>query len=108
MSNDKQTPQYKAREYIYDLGNAALENGFKPDERWEVSLATMAEKKAIEKQYHPTVATTMLPELLNAAFRLVKTQLKQAIKERPVVADRFAVPPVYQYLVAYNPDRLRR
>lgn len=43
---DKQTAQYKASEYIYDLGNTALENGFKPGEHWEVQMATAAEKKS--------------------------------------------------------------
>jgi hypothetical protein len=103
-----QTAEYKATEYLYDLGNAALENGFKTDEHWEVNLSTAAEKKAIEKQYHPTVASIVVPELLAATFRLVKDQLKQAIKEKAVPTDRFAVQPEYLYLVAYNPGRLRR
>lgn len=103
-----QTAQYKATEYIYELGNAALENGFKTDERWEVSLATAAEKKAIEKQYYPTVASIIVPELLASTFRLVKDQLKQTIREQAPQADRFSVQPVYEYLVAYNPGRLRR
>jgi hypothetical protein len=103
-----QTAQYKATEYLYDLSNAALENGFKTDERWEVSLSTAAEKKAIEKQYHPTVASTMDADLLTAIFQLVKRQLNQTIKEPAVHSDRFSVPPVPEYLVAYNPARFRR
>jgi hypothetical protein len=105
---NNQTAQYKATEYIYDLGNAALENGFKADEHWEVHMSTAAEKKAIEKQYYPTVASIIIPELLASTFRLVKEQLKQAIKQQAAPADRFSVQPVYQYLVAYNPSRLRR
>jgi hypothetical protein len=109
MNNSKQTAQYKATEYIYDLGNAALENGFKNDERWEVHMSTAAEKKALEKQYHPTVASVIVPELLNATFCLVKSELKQAIKETVMAPeDRFSVRPEYEYLVAFNPNRLRR
>jgi hypothetical protein len=108
MNKDKQTAQYKATEYIYDLGNAALENGFKTDEHWEVHMSTAAEKKAIEKQYHPTVASIIIPELLASTFRLVKGELKQAIREPAAPADRFSTQPEYQYLVAYNPNRLRR
>src|ERR1700709_1419147 len=99
MSKDKQTAQYKATEYIYDLRNAASENGFKTDERWEVHLSTAAEKKAIEKQYHPTVASTMDAGLLTATFQLVKRQLNQTIKEPVVHNDRFSVPPVAEYFV---------
>lgn len=106
---DKQTAQYKASEYIYDLGNTALENGFKPGEHWEVQMATAAEKKAFEKQYYPTVATNILPELLKATFALVKTRLNQVIKAQTVIpSDRFAPEPVYEYLVAFNLNRVRR
>ena len=108
MSNDKQTAQYKAAEYMYDLSNTALENGFKTDERWEVSMATADEKKAIEKQYYPTVASGIIPDLLTTTFRLVKNQLKQSIKEHVASTDRFAEQPVYEYLVAYNANRPRR
>jgi hypothetical protein len=44
-----QTPEYQAKEYLFDLNNTANENGFKADESWKVSLATAAEKAAIEK-----------------------------------------------------------
>ncbi|GAA4084146.1 hypothetical protein [Mucilaginibacter panaciglaebae] len=109
MNNDKQTAKYKASEYIYDLGNTALENGFKSDEHWEVQMATADEKKAFEKQYYPTVSTSVLPELLSATFTLVKAQLNQVIKERVATPlDRFAPEPVYQYLVAFNVNRVRR
>ena len=109
MNSDKQTANYKASEYIYDLGNTALENGFKPDEHWEVQIATAAEKKAFEKQYYPTVATSVLPELINATFALVKARLNQAIKVQQLLPlDRFAPEPVYEYMVAFNSSRIRR
>jgi hypothetical protein len=107
MSNP--TIEFKAREYIYDLGNIALENGFKADEHWEVNLATAAEKIAIEKKYYPTVATKLIPEILTDTFRSVKTKLHQSIKEAAQVLEKRQSPqPQLQYLVAYNPNRLRR
>ena len=109
MNHNKQTADYKASEYIYDLGNTALENGFKPEEQWEIQMATADEKKAFEKQYHPTVATSVLPELLDATFALVKARLNQVIKVHKLIPpDRFAPAPVYQYLVAFNSNRIRR
>ena len=109
MTNDKQTANYKASEYIYDLGNTALENGFKPEEHWDVQIATAAEKKAFEKQYYPTVATRVLPELLNETFALVKARLNQVVKiQSAVILDRFAPEPLYEYLVAFNSARIRR
>jgi hypothetical protein len=109
MINEKQTALYKAAEYVYDLANAAAENGFKPGEHWEVQMATAAEKKALEKQYHPTVTTKMLPELINTAFSLVKAQLNQVIKlQAPTAPDRFAAQPEYEYLLAFNTNRIRR
>jgi len=53
ISKDKQTARYKASEYIYDLGNTALENGFKSGENWEVHMATAAEKKSVRKAVPP-------------------------------------------------------
>jgi len=109
MTNNKQTANYKASEYIYELGNIALENGFKPDEHWDVQIATAAEKNAVEKLYYPTVATSILPELLNETFALVKAQMKQVVElEKAKILDRFAPEPVYEYLVAFNSARIRR
>jgi len=109
ISKDKQTAKYKASEYIYDLGNAALENGFKSGENWEVHMATAAEKKAFEKQYHPTVATSVSQDLLGATFALVKAQLNQAIRpETATVPGQSAPHPQYEYLVAFSANRIRR
>jgi predicted nucleotidyltransferase len=107
--NTKDTAKYKASEFIYDLGNTALENGFKADEVWEVQIATAAEKKLIEKNYHPVVATNVPTELLSATFALVKEQLNQTIKAKILTPpDRFEKEPQYEYLVAYIAVRIRR
>jgi hypothetical protein len=105
----KDTASYKASEFIYDLGNTALENGFKPDENWEIQIATADEKKGFEKHYHPIVSTKVPPDLLNATLTLVKAHLSQATKINVhALPDRFAKEPEYQYLVAYNANRIRR
>ncbi|WDF57244.1 hypothetical protein [Mucilaginibacter sp. KACC 22063] len=108
MINNKKSANYKASEFIYDLGNTALENGFKPDEVWDVQIATASEKKALDKQYCPLVATSVSPELLNETFALVKAQLNQVVKIQNTIQDRFAPEPVYEYLIAFNPARVRR
>ena len=107
--NTKDTAKYKASEFIYDLGNAALENGFKADESWEVQIATAAEKTALEKNYRPIVVTSVPTELLSATFALVKEQLNQTIKAQVLTPpDRFEKEAKYEYLVAYNSNRVRR
>ncbi|GAA4323314.1 hypothetical protein GCM10023149_24180 [Mucilaginibacter gynuensis] len=108
MDNNKQTAQYKATEYIYELGNASVENGFKADEHWEVKMVTANEKKTLEKQYYPIIVSVMEADLLAATFQLVKTRLKQKIEEIPVPTDRFAPKPEYRYMIAFNQNRQRR
>jgi hypothetical protein len=101
MKDNSQTAQYCAKEYLFDLNSTAAENGFKADERWEVHMSTGDEKKAIEKQYYPTVVSAIMPDLLSATFRLVKALLKQPVKEQ-------AASPECLYLVAYSAGRIRR
>jgi hypothetical protein len=106
---NNQTAKFKATEYLYDLANTAAENGFKTDEHWEVNLVSEFEKLAIERKYYPTVASRFIPDIVMDAFKMVKAQLKQTIIPHIGDLDRYAEPqPVLQYLIAYNPDRLRR
>ncbi|WP_295655011.1 hypothetical protein [uncultured Mucilaginibacter sp.] len=107
----KETVEYQAKVYVYDLDNCAKENGFKPDESWELSLATMEEKKAIEKKYFPTIATKVLPEILGELFGLVKAKLIHAKSEMEKKFDSntlFNKTNEHQYLIAFNPKRERR
>jgi hypothetical protein len=106
---NNQTPEYQAKEYLFDLNNTANENGFKADESWKVSLATAAEKAAIEKNYYPVIATKVVPEVLPGLFRAVKASLSQDLdnKESALDAKTLAKNELY-YVVAYNPNRLRR
>jgi hypothetical protein len=103
------TIEYQAKEYLFDLDNVANENGFKADEHWKVSLATAAEKAAIEKNYYPTISTKGVPEALSKMFRIVKATLSQALDnaEKSMDANSLAKNGL-QYVIAYNPNRLRR
>lgn len=103
-----QNNELKAREYVFDLGNVAKENWFKPDESWELSLATSDEKSAIEKRYYPTVSAKALPERLAGLLELVKGKLSIlhmnfASASLPAGAGHDHL----QYIVAFNPNRRR-
>lgn len=104
-----QTPEYQAKEYLFDLNNTANENGFKAEESWKVSLATAAQKAVIEKNYYPVIATKVLPEVLPGLFRIVKATLSQGLDnfESSMDAGTLAKSELY-YVVAFNPNRLRR
>jgi len=106
---NNQTIDYQAKEYLFDLRNSARENGFKADEYWAVGLATAAEKETIEKCYCPTISTRVMPEILLEMFRLVKAALSQnrGTPENAMDAASLAKNQL-QYVVAYNPNRLRR
>ncbi|MGZ3776052.1 MAG: hypothetical protein ACXVIY_00330 [Mucilaginibacter sp.] len=103
-----QSNELKAREYVFDLGNVAKENWFKPDESWELGLATTDEKTALEKRYYPTVSAKVLPEKLAGLLDLVKVKLID-------LHMNFASVPLpvgtandhFQYIVAFNPNRRR-
>jgi hypothetical protein len=104
-----QTPEYQAKEYLFDLNNIANENGFKADESWKVSLATAAEKVAIEKNYYPVIATKVVPEVLPGLYRIVKASLRQGMDNAESALDAKALDKSgLYYVVAYNPNRLRR
>ena len=106
---NNQTIEYQAKEYLFDLDNTARENGFKADEHWKVSLATAAEKTAIEKRYYPTISTKVVPEILSEMFRIVKTALGQNRDNTENTMDAASLAKNHlQYVVAYNPNRLRR
>jgi|KBSMisStaDraftv2_1062788.scaffolds.fasta_scaffold4085744_1 hypothetical protein len=106
---NNQTIEYQAKEYLFDLKNIASENGFKADEYWKVSQATAAEKEAIEKSYYPTISTRVVPEILLEMFRIVKAALGQNRDTPENAIDAASVTKnQLQYVVAYNPNRLRR
>lgn len=103
------TVAQQALVYVYNLNNCAKEFGFKAEEGWELSLASQFEKAEIEKKYYPTVSAKVLPEILGQLFNMVKTILKQVKSGISNAVDPNTLStPSLQYLVAYNPNRLRR
>ena len=103
-----QSNELKAREYVFDLGNVAKENWFKPDESWELSLATSDEKSAIEKKYYPTVSAKVLPEKLIGLLELVKDKLNTLhMNFASISVPAGARHDHLQYIVAFNPGRRR-
>jgi hypothetical protein len=107
MSN--QTVEFQAKMYVYDLNNCAKEFGFKPDENWELSLASASEASDLEKRYYPTIITKVLPEILGELMRTVKIKLIEAKAgfERKFDSGDNSTGRDLQYLVAFNPKRVR-
>ncbi len=107
MSN--QTVEFQAKIYVYDLDNCAREFGFKADENWQVNMVSREEKAAIEKQYFPVLSASVLLEMLAEMFGSVKFKLTRQLASLENVLDAATIRRQHlQYLVAYNPNRLRR
>jgi hypothetical protein len=105
---DQQTIDKQTRLYLYDLMNLAKEHGFKADDNWEFSLASDAERTKLQKDYFPTIATKIFPEIGLQVMHGVKAQLKQSfIKEDQALDKRSVIAGELNYLVAYNPKRPR-
>jgi len=104
-----QNAEFQAKMYLYDLHNCARENGFKADDKWEVSLATDDEKTAIENMYNPIIAVKVAPAVLSEMFSLVKenlnlpkTDIEKGYNTNVIYANQL------HYLVAFTPKRVRR
>jgi len=105
---DQQTIENQTRLYLYDLMNAAKEHGFKADDQWEFSLATDSERSKLQKDYYPTIATKIYPEIGLEVMHGVKAQLKQSFSNDEQGLDKKAViAGEMNYLVAYNLKRPR-
>ncbi|MCC8426497.1 hypothetical protein [Mucilaginibacter sp. UR6-11] len=103
------TPEYLAKEYLFDLNNIAHEYGFKAGESWKIGLATAAEKAAIEKNYHPVISTKVSPEFLPQLYRIVKATFGQALNSAESAMNaKSLIQSALYYVVAHNPGRPRR
>ena len=103
-----QSNELKAREYVFDLGNVAKENWFKPDESWELSLATSDEKSAIERKYYPTVSAHPEQEGLFEFLRLVKGKLLLPLSKQEYGFDADSNGHKnLRHLIAFNPKMHR-
>ncbi|MBD1367244.1 hypothetical protein IDJ77_25760 [Mucilaginibacter sp. ZT4R22] len=105
---DEKTIENQTRLYLYDLMNTAKEHGFKADDVWEFSLVGDIEKLRLQKAYHPTIATKMLPEAVLEVFHQIKSRLNQSFtKDEQSLDKRTVVTDNLNYLVAYNLKRPR-
>jgi len=104
--NNKKSAELKAKEYLFDLRNVAIGNGFKPDEKWLISFSTQAYKAVIGKKYYATVATKASPEDVFAMFALAQTGLNHPITNTPDI--KTIGLNQLQYLIAYKPERERQ
>ena len=105
--SEKSTIQ-NAREYVYDLGNAANENGFKDTDAWQLSLVSGSEKKTLEKSYQPTVVIALLPDVIKVFITEVKAAMNRADAAFNRIGNLDLKSSEMQFLVAYNNKRARR
>jgi hypothetical protein len=104
----QQTIETETRMYIYDLLNTAKEFGFKAEDNWELSMVTNTERIKLQKDYFPTIAAKIGPEILSQVYHAIKTRLNQSFNHTPPQTDgRTVVTEDLNYLVAINPKRMR-
>jgi hypothetical protein len=102
------TVEGETRMYVYDLMNAAKEYGFKGEDHWELSLATDAEKVSIQRNYYPTIAQKVYPDILLEVYNLTRSRLNQALDHvNDKVDNRSVLKDELTHIVAFNPKRQR-
>ncbi|MEX8546032.1 MAG: hypothetical protein V5804_00395 [Mucilaginibacter sp.] len=104
----EQTVENETRMYLFDLMNTAKEHGFKADDNWQLSLATDKERSNIQKNYHPTIAAKMFPEVLLPVFHSIKSKLHQTLNsEEQLINTKSISAEDLKFLVAFVPTRPR-
>lgn len=104
----EQTVENETRLYLFDLMNTAKEHGFKADDNWQLSLVTDKERSKIQKNYHPTIAAKMFPEVLLPVFQSIKSKLNQSLNsEEQSMNTKSISAEDLKFLVAYVPTRPR-
>jgi uncharacterized membrane protein (UPF0182 family) len=105
---ESQQVQSQARMYVYDLMNEAREHGFKSEDKWNIALATEADRVRMQKEYYPVVANKVPQSTLLDVFQFIKATLKQSLSTEELQMDSQSVQRnEQQYIVAFNPKRLR-
>jgi hypothetical protein len=107
MIIDKQTIESQTRMYMFDLLNTAKEHGFKGEDNWELTMVTDTERIRIQKDYYPTVAAKIFPEILLQVLHTIKARLNQSNKGEQRADERQVLNEELNYLVAFNPKRPR-
>jgi PIN domain nuclease of toxin-antitoxin system len=103
----QQSIETETRMYMYDLLNTAKEFGFKAEDSWELSMVTNTERIKLQKDYFPTIASKIGPEILLQVYHTIKARLNQSFHKEPQTDGRVMVTEDLNYLVAINPKRPR-
>lgn len=96
------TVDKQVRNLIYELKNCANEYGFQV-EGWELCMGTDAEKTKLEKKYYPLFSAKVQPELLPGVFITVN----ETLHLRSEMKSGADAGQTLQYLLAFNPERLK-
>ena len=67
--------------FLFDLKNEASEHGFKPDESWNLQIATEDEIIRLKKQYHPVISLRLQAQTLLTAYLEIKSKLQQTFSK---------------------------
>ncbi|MGI4022434.1 MAG: hypothetical protein ACRYFA_13085 [Janthinobacterium lividum] len=96
------------RLYLFDLMNTANEHGFKADDSWQLMMVSDVERSRIQKDYHPTIATKLAPEMLLPVFHSIKAKLNQTLTDEEQLLNKVNIATnKLKFLVAYIPTRIR-
>jgi len=88
--------------------NEAKEHGFKDDDQWQLDLVTETDKKRIQKDYYPAIASKVFPEIILPVFHSVKSRLQQSLSKEELQMDTQTIlRDDLTYIIAFNPKRLR-
>jgi hypothetical protein len=105
---ENQQVQSQARMYVYDLMNEAKEHGFKSEDKWNIAVATEADRARMQKEYYPVVTNKLPQNTLVDVFHFIKATLKQSLSSEELQMDAQSIEKNEQrYIVAFNPKRLR-
>jgi hypothetical protein len=105
---EDQAVESHTRLYLFDLMNTAKEHGFKAEDNWQLSVVSDAERSKIQKDYHPTIAQKLAPEMLLPVFHSIKAKLNQTLtEEEQLLNKRSITTDNLKFLVAYIPTRIR-
>jgi len=97
-----------ARDYVSNLLKAAGENGFKPAESWDLRLVDASAKRALQRNYYPTVAAGLIPAAVTQFIKEVKAAMARSDASFTRVGNIDLKTCELQFLVAYNAKRPRR
>jgi hypothetical protein len=104
----EQTVEQETKLYAYDLTNEAAEHGFKSTDNWNLTMVTDKGRVEIQKEYFPTVAAQLYPEILLGVYQNIKRRLHQNLsKEEESLTVETILKDDLRHIIAYNPKRQR-